>query len=91
MRSTASDHRSTSLPATLAPRGLNREQAAEYVGIGTTLFDRLIADGVMPKPIEIGGRRVWDRWQLDTSFGALADSTATDDGADYWDKVKQRS
>jgi hypothetical protein len=89
MRSTASDHRSTSLPATLAPRGLNREQAAEYVGVGVTLFDRLVADGKLPKPVEVNSRRIWDRWALDASFGALAEMTAAGDGANYWDKVKQ--
>jgi hypothetical protein len=91
MRGTASDHRSTSLPPTLAPRGLNREQAAEYVGVGVTLFDAMVADGRMPKPIEVNSRRLWDRWALDTSFGALADKTATGEDADYWDKFKQRS
>lgn len=32
------------------PRGLNREQAAAYVGIGSTMFDELVGEGVMPEP-----------------------------------------
>jgi len=42
----------------IVPRGLSRSQAAAYVGIGTTLFDRLVATGVMPQPREIGSP--WD-------------------------------
>ena len=39
---------------TYPPRGLNREEAARYVGIGTSLFDRLVEEGRMPKPKHIG-------------------------------------
>lgn len=55
----------------LMPRGLNREQAAEYVGVGATLFDRMVRDGRMPKCKPIDGRRVWDRKQLDAALDAL--------------------
>src|SRR5215475_14227879 len=44
-----------------APRGLSREEAARYVGVGTTKFDELVKDGRMPKPKRIDGRVVWDR------------------------------
>jgi predicted DNA-binding transcriptional regulator AlpA len=43
---------STSLP----PRGLSRVQAAAYVGISPTLFDEMVADGRMPKPVRINAR-----------------------------------
>lgn len=46
------------------PRGLSREQAAAYVGIGATLFDRAVADGKMPAPLRLYGRVVWDRARL---------------------------
>ena len=36
------------------PRGLSREEAARYVGVGTTTFDGLVQDGRMPKPFRIG-------------------------------------
>lgn len=52
-------------------RGLARERAAEYVGIGTTLFDFMVADGRMPKPKRIGGRCIWDVRKLDESFDLL--------------------
>jgi excisionase family DNA binding protein len=56
---------------TYPPRGLNREEAARYVGIGTSLFDRLVEEGRMPKPKHIGKRVVWDRLKLDAAFADL--------------------
>lgn len=53
------------------PRGLSREEAAYYLGIGTTLFDRLVADRRMPRAKRIDGRAVWDRVQLDMAFSEL--------------------
>lgn len=61
----------TTLPASLAPRGLSRVQAAEYVGIGVTKFDEMVRDRRMPSPKRIDGRTVWDRVQLDAAFAAL--------------------
>ncbi|MGE0829332.1 MAG: helix-turn-helix transcriptional regulator [Hyphomonadaceae bacterium] len=53
------------------PRGLNREQAAAYVGVSATTLDKLIEAGKMPRPVKIGGRRVFDRTELDSAFDAL--------------------
>lgn len=54
-------------------RGLNRDQSAKYVGVGTTKFDEMVADGRMPKPKKIDGRVVWDVRRLDTAFDNLPD------------------
>jgi hypothetical protein len=35
-------------PIAYAPRGLSREEAARYIGVGTTLFDKMVAEGRMP-------------------------------------------
>lgn len=58
-------------PFSYAPRGMNRVEAARYVGVGTTLFDQMIADRRMPKPTQVDGRVIWDRVQLDIAFTAL--------------------
>lgn len=71
------------LPSSLPPRGLSRVQAAAYIGISPTLFDTMVADGRMPKPIRINARTIWDRVSLDEAFAALSD----DDRDDPWDKV----
>lgn len=74
-----SSHRNplTVLPPALAPRGLSRVQAAVYIGVGTTKFDELVADGRMPGPKRIDGRTVWDRHALDVAFDALPDRENT--------------
>jgi hypothetical protein len=72
------------LPSSLAPRGLSRVQAAEYIGVGPTKFDEMVADGRMPRPKRVDGRTVWDRTMLDEAFSALdEDGTA----ANEWDRL----
>lgn len=53
------------------PRGLSRIDAARYIGISTTKFDEMVADGRMPASKRIDARRVWDRYALDQSFDSL--------------------
>jgi predicted DNA-binding transcriptional regulator AlpA len=53
------------------PRGLNRAQAAGYVGVSPSLFDQMVADGRMPLPRMVNSRRIWDRQELDAAFDAL--------------------
>lgn len=49
----------------LQPRGLNREEAARYVGLNPLSFDVLVHQGQMPQATRIGNREVWDRLKLD--------------------------
>ncbi|MER9017712.1 hypothetical protein [Mesorhizobium sp. M0898] len=55
------------------PRGLSRDEAARYVGVGSTLFEEMVADGRMPRPKHINSRAVWDRVALDIAFTSLPD------------------
>ena len=64
-----------------AARGLSRIEAAAYVGVSASLFDRLVRDGRMPRPKRIDGRLVWDRLQLDAAFAALPDTAGVPDSA----------
>jgi predicted DNA-binding transcriptional regulator AlpA len=67
------------------PRGLSRDEAARYIGVGPTKFDELVADGRMPKPKRIDSRVVWDRIKLDAYFTELAEDRAQNP----WDRVLQ--
>jgi predicted DNA-binding transcriptional regulator AlpA len=68
----------------IAPRrGLNREDAAGYVGVGTTKFDELVADNRMPKPFRIDGRVLWDIHKLDAALDNLIEGVS----ANPWDSV----
>ena len=73
------------LPSSVPPRGLSRVQAAAYFWISATLFDEMVKDGRMPRPIRINSRTVWDRVKLDEAFAALSDSVT--DGYDPWGNV----
>jgi predicted DNA-binding transcriptional regulator AlpA len=74
----------SSLPLSLAPRGLSRVQAAEYIGVGVTKFDEMVDDGRMPKPKRIDGRVVWDRIKLDQAFDVLDDAAGS---KNEWDDL----
>lgn len=53
------------------PRGLSREEAARYIGVGPTLFDEMVSDGRMPKPKRANSRVLWDRVAIDIAFSEL--------------------
>jgi hypothetical protein len=57
--------------------GLSRAEAAEYICVGVTLFDMMVADGRMPKPKMANTRKVWHRHQLDAAFDALPEDGET--------------
>ena len=64
-------------------RGLCRGEAAEYIGVGVSKFDAMVADGRMPAAKRIDGRRVWDRRQVDRAFDLLEGGGAVEDNP--WD------
>jgi len=64
--------RAFSLHPNLAPRGLRRQAAAEYIGVSPTKFDDLVKQKRMPAPREIDACRVWDQRELDVAFDNLA-------------------
>ncbi len=66
-------------------RGLSMDEAAKYIGIGTTMFDQLVNKGTMPKPRQINGRRVWDIRELDIAFDRLPGGSAV---ANPWDAMR---
>lgn len=81
MRTAANDNRRGALPIGEAPRGLSREQAAQYIGVSPSKWDGLVSDGVMPPPKLIGARVVWDLRKIDVAFDELPDRQA----ANEWD------
>ena len=56
------------------------------MGVGVTLFDTMVRDGRMPKPIRVNTRSVWDRLQLDEAVTLLrdeAENSVRDTWADF--------
>ena len=74
----------TELP--FQPRGLSRSQAAAYIGISVTTFDKLVFDGSMPRPVAIRSRKVWDRIRLDAAFEDMAEMTIKEN-YNEWDDM----
>ena len=83
-RNCASARRS-SLPEGVLQRGLSRVQTTEYIGVSPSTLDRMVADGIMPKPIRIYGRVLWDIRAIDAKFDGLDSGPAEDD--DPWSKM----
>lgn len=83
MTSLSSELRKVNAPR----RGLQRVEAAVYVGISPTKFDELVADGRMPRAKRIDGRRVWDIRKLDVYYDALPDEAVEGESAvNPWDE-----
>ncbi len=79
--------RQAALPPGLAPRLLTREAAAAYVSVSAGTFDKLVAQGRMPPPrILTGKRRAWDLHALDSAIDRLP--LASDDSSDStWEDI----
>ncbi len=77
--------------AGLTPIGLSREMAAAYLGVGIGVFDSQVKAGALPQPVQMRGRLVWRRVDLDRALARLPDVTgvrqAVGDGAAVVDDV----
>lgn len=69
------------------PRGLRRNDAADYVGISPTLFDTWVSAGKLPKSARIGGIVLWDRFALDNCMEAIF-YAEEDADLSIWDDVR---
>jgi hypothetical protein len=72
--------RSSSLPLGMAPRGLSRMQAAEYVGVSATKFDEWANDRKIT--FRIGKRVLYDRYRIDTELDNMMDTEV--ENTDRW-------
>jgi hypothetical protein len=54
-----------------------------YIGVSPGKFDQMLADGRMPGPRRIDGRKVWDIRDLDMAFDALPREDGPEGGS--WD------
>jgi len=68
----------------ISPRGLSRKEAANYIGVSPSLFDEMVRDGRMPRPIRINSRTVWDIRELDDAFDGLKDNNETAPNDSDW-------
>ncbi|TDR35464.1 hypothetical protein DES43_109102 [Aquamicrobium defluvii] len=72
----------------ILPRGLRRAQAAAYLGISPSHFDKQRQAGAIPAPRQLFGVELYDRHDLDLLFDGKAMVACNDN---YWDKACARS
>lgn len=70
-------------------RLLSRPEAAAYVGVSPTTFDRMMGDGLMPAPKRVYVRVLWDVRNLDAAIDCLpgggVSTDAVDTASNDWD------
>ena len=70
------------------PRGLRRAEAAAYIGVSPSTFDKMIRERFMPRPKRYRGVTIWDRLALDEAFSALPeDEDGKPASANPWDEM----
>jgi hypothetical protein len=67
--------------------GMNRAEAAAYIGVSPSKFDEMVKDGRMPPSKRIDTRCVWDIRQLTSAFDKLPGGA--DDDQNEWNEVLQ--
>lgn len=55
-----------------AKRMLSRVEAAAYCGVSPSTFDKMMKDGLIPPPVKIYARNVFDLHKLDAALNALS-------------------
>jgi predicted DNA-binding transcriptional regulator AlpA len=63
---------------------LSRAEAAEYVGVSTSLFEEMVADGRMPPPKQINSRKVWMRTKIEKAFAELPEEGQDKESSSPW-------
>lgn len=52
-------------------RVCSRDEAASYVGVSGSKFDKMVVEGTMPRPLRYDGVRRWDKSALDRAINEL--------------------
>lgn len=61
------------------PDWLDTDTAAYMVSMSVDTFNRRVDDGTFPKPVVLGGKRLWHRGRLSESLDRLDPAYGSDD------------
>lgn len=64
---------------------LSRAEAAAYVGVSANTFTRMVEDKLMPRPVQVYARLLWDVRKLDMAIDALSEDDSEIGEANEWD------
>lgn len=67
----------------LPRRGVSQIEGAMYIGVSSSKFLQLVADGRMPRSAKVDGRKIWDLRAIDAAFDELLYGSETSDKS--WD------
>ena len=77
------------IPPGCEPFSVSREEGADMWGVGTTKWDELVADGIVPRPMKIGTRTVWDLGSLKRAWKRFADENGAPDECNPWERLRK--
>jgi predicted DNA-binding transcriptional regulator AlpA len=69
------------------PRLLRADRAAAYFDISKSKFLSLVAEGVISKPVVIGGVKSWDRIELDAVVDAVKENADQESRPNSFDRI----
>src|SRR5262245_849907 len=81
----ATDHLASAPTLAVEPEGLGRVEAARFLGMGASTFDRLVAAGKVPEPVRLTRRPLWPRSERADWMRAGCPSAAE------WKRTKSRA
>ena len=70
-----------------AKRMLSRVEAAAYCGVSPSLLDKMQKDGLIPPPLKVYARNLFDRHKLDAALDALSGNVAEPVEPNEWDAI----
>ena len=80
------------LPVGITPRLLDRQAAAEYVGLGATTFDGEVQAGTLPGPVQFAcRRRLWDRAALDKRLDEISGLDASAQSSAWIERLRNET
>lgn len=70
-----------------AKRMLSRVEAAAYCGVSPSTLDKMLKDGLIPSPLKMYARNLFDRHKLDAALDALSGTVAEPVEPNEWDEI----
>ena len=68
-------------------RMLSRVEAAAYCGVSPSTLDKMQEAGLIPSPLKVYARNLFDRHKLDSALDVLSGSVAEPVELNEWDAI----
>lgn len=68
-------------------RMLSRVEAAAYCGVAPSTLDKMLKDGLIPSPLKMYARNLFDLRKLDAALDALSGTVSERIEPNEWDEI----